>query len=185
MKEFIMRRRLTCMAAIVLEFCFFVALRADIIGPETILVKHCIKIINATDFTNFTVIAAVSNYGNSKIVTTYVIKSNECLEKGDEFNGLSIIAVQQDYFKQQGLENLPLASLINDWVKYKKLPDTASPMQLLSAELKFESLLVDAPSPLRSVISEYRLALQNGYLKLELAKKTEIFSDGKSTSTNY
>jgi hypothetical protein len=169
----------------VLGFCFSAALRADIIAPNTNLVQNCIKIVNTADFPDFTVIAVVNAYGGFEIVKTYLVKPDQCLEKGYKFNGLLIIAVQQEYFKKQGLENLPLASLINDWVKDKKLPDAGSPMQLLSAALNPEGISISRSNPLRSVVSEYKLALQDGSLKLALAKKTETFRDGKSRTTNY
>jgi hypothetical protein len=185
MKEFIMKRKLACIAVMILGFCFSAALRADIISPDTNLVQNCIKIVNTADFPDFTVIAVVNAYGGSKIVKTYVVKPDQCLEKGYKFNGLLIVAVQQEDSKEQGLDNLPLAPLINDWVKNKKLPDAASPFQLLSAALKPEAISVSRSDPLRSVVSEYKLALQDGSLKLALARKTETFRDGKSRITNY
>jgi hypothetical protein len=75
--------------------------------------------------------------------------------------------------------------LIKDWVRNKKLPDAASPLQLLSAALDPNAILLSRSNPLRSVISEYKLARQDGSLKLALAKKIETFWDGKSRTTNY
>jgi hypothetical protein len=173
------------MAVMLIGFYLTSYLKADVIAANTNLAENCIKIVNAADFPDFVVIAVVNAYGGTKIVKTYVIKPDECLEKGYKFNGLLIIAVQQEYFKQQGLENLPLAPLINDWVKNKKLLDAVGPLQLLSATLDPNAISVSRSNPLRSVVSEYKLVLQDGSLKLALAKKTETFRDGKSRTTNY
>jgi hypothetical protein len=173
------------MAVLALGFCLTSLLRADIIAGNTNSAENCIKIVNTVDFPDFTIIAVVNAVGGSGIPQAYIVKPDKCLEKGYKFNSLLIVAVQQEYFKEQGLDNLPLASLVKDWYKDKKLPDAASPLQLLSGTLDPNAILISRSNPLRSVISEYKLARQDGSLKLALAKKIETFRDGKSRTTNY
>ncbi len=82
---------------------------ADVIMPNTHLVKRCAKVTNADQFSGSKIIGHIT--GPMIIgAERYTINSNQCLTIGYKFNQLNIYAVILSYFNDKGLDNIDLNS---------------------------------------------------------------------------
>ena len=92
-------------------FVFCKIAYCDVIPNNSHLVKKCVKISNADDFSEYSLLAYLV-YPTGEPTGTYTIHSNECIELGYKFNSLHIIAIKNKYLVGKNIDTI-------DWLKDK------------------------------------------------------------------
>lgn len=85
----------------------------DVVPDFSHSVKKCVKIINATDFSDISIVAHVKHPTGADF-ETYFINPKTCLQKGYKFNSLYIFAVKKSYLIGKKLDSI-------DWSKDNKV----------------------------------------------------------------
>jgi hypothetical protein len=85
-----MKKLLVAFLSLVNGFAF-----ADVIPDNSHHVDKCIKIINASDFPEFFILAVTRYPGNDTATSSYIVLPDQCLEKGYKFNIFDLVAVRK------------------------------------------------------------------------------------------
>ncbi|WP_053004307.1 hypothetical protein [Flavobacterium sp. ABG] len=89
----------------------------DIVPENSHFVQKCVKITNIKDFPNFSIVACTQR-PMERIVESYILNPNDCIEKGYKFNRLYIMATRRSY-----LESRPKGSI--DWLNDRNIIESS------------------------------------------------------------
>lgn len=146
----------------------FLNVQADIIPENSHFVTKCIKIVNAEQLSNTTIVGFDQTYGpagNNK----YVITESTCLHKSYKFAPFDVFAVPQNYLNTTELESIDLFN--NGYV--------------IEANIEidpYEGYYHDS-IPIDNISEEYTIAgFTDNSVVIYLSKKTIGYNDGTADS---
>jgi len=130
-----------------LFLCFIASsvLYSDVIPDHSHSVDKCVKIINAADFPDISIVALIKHPAADKAYAE-IIDPKSCLSKDYKFNTFQLIAVRKDYLAHKNLDSI-------EWIKgqnclfsnidiepYGGYEDNANPLCDVEEYYKIESI---------------------------------------------
>lgn len=98
-------------------------------------IDRCITITNLEEFPDIAFVGGYVPVSNTQNVERYIVKPDSCLTKGYKFNRFYLFWVMQSYLDEQGLENLPLKSLLPLPAKRQASIEASPQVGLISLEV--------------------------------------------------
>lgn len=174
----------------VITACFVVssagsAIHADIIPPDHHPVARCITVTNLDAFPDIVLVGGYVPVSNAQHVERYIVKPDSCLTMGYKFNRFYLFWVLRSYLDEQGVENLPLKSLLPLPAKRQATIVTTPQIGLISPAVNpYGGTLPDANPVVREQL-HYQLYTnnENGNFLIHLIEKITTDTAGKETRT--